>query len=69
MSNFCPRCEDYRETRTARLRDTIMLHGCRIRLPYCAQVCTVCGEEIGSDAEDQALIDRALKAREGDSDG
>lgn len=57
MTRFCPTCEDYRETKTVDREETYTVRGCEIAVPVKATVCAECGESLGSDEQDQAILD------------
>ena len=57
MTMYCPTCEDWRETKAETREETYTVRGSEIRVPVAAHVCVVCGEAIGSDDEDQAVLD------------
>jgi len=54
---FCPGCEDYRAVRTETRNETYTVRGEKITVPVEAQICCECGETIGSDDRDQAILD------------
>lgn len=55
---FCPRCEDYCETRDKERNETYQINGSDITVPVMVEICECCGEEIGSDEKDQHIIDK-----------
>ena len=57
MSQFCPTCEDYSETKTVEREETYTVRGTEVTVPVKVGVCTTCGESLGSDEEDQAILD------------
>lgn len=57
MSQFCPTCEDYAETKTVEREETYAVRGTDITVPVKVKVCTACGESLSSDEEDQAVLD------------
>lgn len=59
MSEFCPACEDYRATRTEQREETYQVRDSDVTVPVRISVCVQCGEEIGSDENDQKIIDAA----------
>lgn len=54
---FCPNCEDYRETKVIEKDENYTVRGQDIVVPVMAQSCCTCGEQIGSDEEDQKVLD------------
>jgi len=58
---FCPSCEDYREARYLSDYESYVIEGRGIIVMLGHWRCRSCGEELGSDKSDQALIE-ALKA-------
>lgn len=57
MSEFCPKCEDYRESETKTVRETFKVRGIEIEVSIPKQICVSCGENIGSDEQDQQILD------------
>ena len=57
MTAFCPTCEDYRETKVVEREETYDVRGRRITVPVKAELCAACGESLGSDTEDQTILD------------
>ena len=57
MKKFCPRCERHRETRQVEGKETYTVRGREITVPVAREICRVCGEEIGSDEQDQCMLD------------
>ncbi len=57
MSKFCPKCEDYRETKTKTVRASFNVKGMDIEVTISKDLCVSCGEYIGSDEQDQQILD------------
>lgn len=57
MTRFCPTCEDYCATSTEEREETYTVRGRDITVPVKAEVCAECGESLGSDEQDQAILD------------
>lgn len=57
MTQFCPTCEDYSETKTVEREETYTVRGTEITIPVKVEVCETCGESLGSDEDDQAILD------------
>jgi len=58
MEQFCPRCEDYRPTTEEVVDNTYNAEGRLVIISFVAVVCSHCKEEIGTDANDQLILDR-----------
>jgi len=56
VKRFCPACEQYKATKTVRKTETYNVRGCRITVPVTVQACVKCGERIGTDKEDEAVL-------------
>jgi putative zinc finger/helix-turn-helix YgiT family protein len=54
---FCPNCEDYRSTRHVERPETYTVRDRQITVPVATTVCAVCGEAVGSDEQDQVILD------------
>jgi len=54
---FCPNCEEYRETRLVDREETYAVRGEKITVPVKVRICSSCGESIGSDEADQEILD------------
>ncbi|MDP6542556.1 MAG: DUF4065 domain-containing protein [Phycisphaerae bacterium] len=54
---FCPGCEEYYETKVAERRETYTVRDREITVPVAVELCSGCGESIGSDEADQAILD------------
>jgi len=54
---FCPNCEEYSETKIAERDDTYTVRDREITVPVTVELCANCGESIGSDEDDQAILD------------
>ena len=61
---FCPNCEDYREVEILTKDEKYIIHDRVIIVPVRAAHCCTCGERIGSDKEDQEILDAAYKKYE-----
>lgn len=57
MTTFCPTCEDYRKTATADREETYKVRGREITVPVMVAVCPSCGESLGTDDDDQEVLD------------
>ena len=57
MSKFCPICEDYCEIKTETVKDTYNVRGTDIEVSVQKELCVSCGEKIGSDEQDQQILD------------
>jgi len=53
---FCPNCEDYRETNVLEHAETYTVRGRKITVPVRSKYCSSCGESIGSDDVDQEVL-------------
>jgi putative zinc finger/helix-turn-helix YgiT family protein len=54
---FCPSCEEYRQTKVVDRKERYTVRGREIEVPVRAEVCTACGETLGSDEQDQQVLD------------
>ena len=54
---FCPSCEEYRQTKVSERDETYTVRDRRITVSVKATLCAACGESIGSDEDDQAILD------------
>jgi len=57
MTSFCPTCEDYRETKNENREETYAVRGQEITIPVQVEVCVFCHEILGSDEQDQQILD------------
>lgn len=57
MSKFCPICEDYCETKTGIIKETFNVRGMDIEVSVSKELCVSCGEKLGSDEQDQQILD------------
>jgi len=57
MNAFCPTCEDNRETKTVERDETYTVRGREIAVPVTTTVCQTCGADVGSDEQDQRVLD------------
>ena len=62
MTQFCPTCEDYRATKTEEREETYTVRSRQITVPVKTAVCAECGESLGSDEEDQKVLDAVYEA-------
>lgn len=58
MTQFCPTCEDFCPVRTEDRQETFKVRGCDITVPVSVECCANCGEMLGSDEQDQRIIDQ-----------
>ena len=54
---FCPNCERYCETKAAKSKWTVTAHGHAVTLLVRESICSCCGQTIGSDEDDQRILD------------
>ena len=54
---FCPNCEEYRQTKVAERDETYAVRDRNITVPVSVELCSACGESIGSDEDDQTILD------------
>ena len=54
---FCPGCEEYRQTKTVERDETYTVRDRQITVPVTVELCSACGESIGSDEDDQMILD------------
>ncbi|KKL62355.1 hypothetical protein LCGC14_2186020 [marine sediment metagenome] len=54
---FCPNCEEYRETKVVQREETYTVRDRQITVSVKAETCSSCGESIGSDEADQEVLD------------
>lgn len=54
---FCPSCEDYCEVETVERNETYTVRDREITVPVTGRICSRCGEFLGSDEEDQVVLD------------
>lgn len=54
---FCPNCEDYHPTKRVKRSETYKVRDQQITIPVETEVCVKCGESIGSDEQDKAVLD------------
>ncbi|MDP6542557.1 MAG: hypothetical protein QGH60_01115 [Phycisphaerae bacterium] len=54
---FCPGCEEYRQTKIVERDKTYTVRDREITVPVTVKLCSTCGESIGSDEDDQAILD------------
>ena len=53
---FCPNCEDYRETKVIEKDENYTVRGQDIVVPVTVKCCCTCGEQINSDEDDQKVL-------------
>jgi putative zinc finger/helix-turn-helix YgiT family protein len=53
---FCPSCEDYRDTDVVAREETYAVRGREITVPVQAIVCSSCGESLASDEQEQQIL-------------
>jgi len=58
MEGFCYNCEEWRELVLATQDEEYRVKGVDVTIPVTVLYCAKCKEEYGSDAEDQAIMDR-----------
>ena len=61
MKRFCPRCEDYCDCHVIGRSELYRIDDTVVTISITGPVCYDCGEELGSDASDQAIMD-AIRA-------
>jgi len=54
---FCPGCEEYCETKISQRDETYTVPDRQITVPVTVELCANCGQSIGSDEDDQAILD------------
>ena len=54
---FCPSCEEFRATKVVERKERYTVRGRKIEVPVRAEVCAECGEALGSDEQDQQVLD------------
>lgn len=57
MIKFCPKCEDYHSTKRVDRQETYAIHDQKIAVAVKVAICAECGESLGSDKDDQAILD------------
>ena len=57
MRYFCPTCEDYIEVKTENIQETFTVRGTEIEIAVSRMVCVSCDENIGSEEQDQNILD------------
>ena len=57
MSEFCPICEDYCETKSEKVQKTFNVRGMDIEISVSNEACVSCGENLSSDQHDQQILD------------
>ena len=67
MEKYCPSCEDYRAVLVVKRAETYRYRGEMVTVPVTRGTCVRCGGVIGTDEEDQAIMDAVRKR--GDTDG
>lgn len=54
---YCPNCETVGPVALKSTEQTYQVGGRSVTVPVTADHCLVCGEEVGSDESDQAILD------------
>ncbi|MBN2272092.1 MAG: DUF4065 domain-containing protein [Sedimentisphaerales bacterium] len=54
---FCPNCEEYRKTRMQARTESYDVRGRNISISIQVKVCETCGQNIGSDTNDQEILE------------
>jgi len=54
---FCPNCEEYCQTKVTKRNETYTVRDRQITVPVTVELCANCGQSIGSDEDDQAILD------------
>ncbi len=54
---FCPHCEDYRDTEIITKDEAYTVRGQDIVVPIIVPSCCTCGKQIISDEDDQKIVD------------
>ena len=54
---FCPSCEEYRETRVVEREETYAVRDRKITVAVKVALCSRCGQSIGSDEADREILD------------
>ena len=57
MSKFCPTCENYCETKTKTVSEIFKVKGLDIDASFPREQCVSCGKTLGSDEQDQQILD------------
>lgn len=57
MCKFCPTCEDYCEIETDTIQEAYKVRGMPIEVSVTREVCVSCGERLGSEEQDQQILD------------
>jgi len=60
MTTFCATCGKDRRTETVERSETYRVRGREIAVSVTVAVCGTCGEELGSDEQDQEILDAVL---------
>lgn len=56
---YCPYCEEYRTTHAVRQDETYTVRNREITVPVTAEICDICNKQVGSDEDDQRILDAA----------
>lgn len=56
MMNFCPVCEDYRNTEIKKLEKIYTVRNRKISITVSMEICMSCGQSITSDEKDQEIL-------------
>lgn len=54
---FCPKCEEEREAKVVSRSEPYTVRGRRITVQVTTEACGTCGQNLGSDQEDQRVLD------------
>ena len=54
---LCPYCEKYCDTKKEFREEEYIVKGEKISISVSLTICKICGENIGSDEEDQRILD------------
>lgn len=65
MREYCYRCEGYVETQAVERPETYTVKGVQVTVPVQTKLCVVCGESLGTDEDDQIILDAIHAAAEG----
>jgi YgiT-type zinc finger domain-containing protein len=57
MTKFCPSCEEDRQVKTITRDATYTVRDRKITVRVTTEVCSTCGQPVGSDEQDQAVLD------------
>jgi|SaaInlStandDraft_4_1057021.scaffolds.fasta_scaffold370795_1 YgiT-type zinc finger domain-containing protein len=57
ITDFCPNCEDYREVKAVEREETYTVKDQKVTILVKTKLCVQCGESIGTDEDDQKILD------------